>query len=153
MRIKNMLLVSSMVLSILLMSGCGSEKTPAKSEPAQSTSEGTTETGEKDQVKDVYIDEAGHKGDELEMIKVVNLATKYRNEGNEEEYLKLFNQNNVKTLNSKKIKSLELEDISFMSDDVGTVRTTIQYDNGEEPSIALFIFEKSGDKWIISGTD
>ncbi|MET1174582.1 hypothetical protein [Paenibacillus amylolyticus] len=155
MNIQKALLASSLVLSVLLMAGCGSDEAE-KASPVQSTEQEPAQTEEKDQVKEeqsVYIDEAGYEGDELEMIKVVNLSTKYRNEGNEEEYLKLFNGKNMNSLTSMKIESIKLEDISFMSDKVGTVRTEIKYDNAEEPSIALFVFEKSNNKWILSGTD
>lgn len=155
MNIKKALLASSLVLSVLLMAGCGSDE--AKSpEPVQSTEQEPAQTEEKDQVKEeqsVYIDEAGHEGDELEMIKVVNLSTKYRNEGNEEEFLKLFNPNHMKTLTSMKVESIQLESINFMSENIGSVETTIKYDTKQEPGIALFVFEKKDGKWIISGTD
>ncbi|MFB8374558.1 hypothetical protein ACWIE6_18880 [Paenibacillus taichungensis] len=149
------LVASSLILSVLLMAGCGSDEAKAP-EPVQSTDQEPNHTEEKDKVKEeknVYIDEAGYEGDELEMIKVVNLSTKYRNEGNEDEFLKLFNPNHMKTLTPMKVESIQLESINFMSENVGSVRTTIKYDTKQEPGIALFVFDKTDDKWIISGTD
>ncbi|MEK4439173.1 hypothetical protein [Paenibacillus sp. FSL K6-2862] len=155
MYVKKFLLASTLILSVALIAGCGSDEAKAPDSDL-STDQETNKTEANEQVKEnqqVYIDESGHEGDELELIKIVNLSTKYRNEGNEEEYLKLFNPNNMKTLTPMKIESIQLESVNFRSENVGTVRTTIKYDTKEEPGEALFIFEKTDNKWIISGTD
>ncbi|MDR6726224.1 putative small lipoprotein YifL [Paenibacillus amylolyticus] len=155
MYVKKFLLASTLILSVVLIAGCGSD---GAKEPGSNlnTDQETSKTEGNEQVeenKQVYIDETGHEGDGLELIKIVNLSTKYRNEGNEEEYLKLFNPNNMKTLTPMKIESLKLESVNFRSENVGTVRTTIKYDTMEEPGEALFVFEKTDNKWIISGID
>jgi len=153
---KFILTISSILISAFLLSGCSHDdrsKPPTSNQPNPQESTQNEVQTQPDGNQQVYIDEAGHEGEELELIKIVNLSTKYRNEGNEEEYIKLFAPNNMTTLTAQKIESLQLESISFMSENVGTVRTKVKYDHGNEAEIALYIFEKDDNQWIMSGTD
>ncbi|MFS0873191.1 hypothetical protein [Paenibacillus xylanilyticus] len=155
MYLKKMLFATSLTLSVVLIVGCGSEESRTL-DPVQSSGNITTKTEENEKFKedpDVYIDEDGLEDDELKLIQLINLSTKYRNEGNEEEYLKLFNPNHMKTLTTMKVEHIQLESINFMSENIGSVETTIKYDTKQESVQALFVFEKTDGKWIISGTD
>lgn len=150
------LLANCLIVTAVLLAGCGESKTK-EADSAQSTNqeENPVENSNKqvNEEKQIYIDESKYEGDELELVKLINLSTKYRNEGNEEEYLKLFDSITITSLPSTKIASVQIDNINFMSENVGSVRTTIQYETSTEPSIFTYTFNKKDSEWFITDID
>ncbi|WP_427050997.1 hypothetical protein [Paenibacillus sp. TC-CSREp1] len=157
MKINKMLLVSSVVLSMLLMAACGNEKEKAP-ETVQSTDQETNQTEETDQVQkeqNPMVDEAKYEGEEKELVKILNLSTKYRNEGNEKEYMGLVsNEPNtpINQMNANKIVDMQVESIDGITDTQGTISANVTLE-GSEPGLNMYVFHKVDGMWKIYDID
>lgn len=158
MKIKNMLLVSSMVLSVLLMAACGNEKAQAP-EPVQSTDQEPNQTEEKEQVqkeKNPIVDEAKYEGEEKELVKILNLSTKFRNEANEKEYMDLVSKEantTINQMNANKIVDMQVESIDGITDTQGTISTNVTLEGSDEPGFQMYVFHKIDGVWKLYDID
>ncbi|MFB5676426.1 hypothetical protein ACE3NQ_08495 [Paenibacillus terreus] len=149
-------MASSLIVSVVLLAGCGESETKRidSVQPANGEADPTENSNEQvNEEQQIYIDESKYEGDELKLVKLIHLSTKYRNEGNEQEYLKLFDSVTITSLPSSKITGIQIDKINFMSEKVGSVRTIVQYENSTEPSIAAYTFNKKENEWFITDID
>ncbi|SDM33628.1 hypothetical protein SAMN05428961_11448 [Paenibacillus sp. OK060] len=157
MNIKNALLASSLVLSVLLMSGCGSDDAKAP-HSVQSTEQEPAQTQEKEQVKEdqqVFVDESKFEGEEQELVKLLNLSTKYRNEGDQAAYMDLVSDEPntpINQMNSKKIADMQIDSIGEISESQGTIIATVTTE-GSTPGSTMYIFHKTKGVWKIYDID
>jgi hypothetical protein len=102
----------------------------------------------------VCIDQSQFTGDELELIKLVNLSVEYRNKGDEKSYFALFNSNvdPNRKLPLQKIVQMRLESIKvFNEDSAMIVAYAITESDGEFARTYTFTMENS--KWKIADID
>ncbi|MFM9279278.1 hypothetical protein [Paenibacillus jiagnxiensis] len=149
------LLANCLIVTAVLLASCGESEKGTDSAQSPNPKVDLTENSNEqvNEEQQIYIDESKYEGDELELVKLINSSTKYRNEGNEEEYLKLFDSATITSLPSEKISSIQVDNINFISEDVGSVRTTIQYETSAEPSIFTYTLNKKDRKWFITDID
>ncbi|MEK4438982.1 hypothetical protein [Paenibacillus sp. FSL K6-2862] len=156
MNIKRALLASSIVLSVLLISACGSDEAKAP-DPAPSTGQESNQT-EEDQAKEdqqIFVDESKYEGEEQELVKLLNLSTKYRNEGDETAYMALISDEPntpINQMNSKKIADLKIDSIDGVTETQGTISATVTTE-GDSPGSTMYVFHKINGEWKIYDID
>ncbi|QCT01527.1 hypothetical protein E6C60_0806 [Paenibacillus algicola] len=102
----------------------------------------------------VYLDHSQLAGDELELVKIANLAAEHQNDGDEQAYFSLFDSKrdpNMK-MASYKITKMLLESVSVKSETsalIVALVTTVE--NGE--NTRLYSFIKENGKWKITDID
>ncbi|GKU79183.1 hypothetical protein [Paenibacillus sp. L3-i20] len=108
-----------------------------------------------------YIDEANYEGDELEVIKVINLRVKYIWEENESDYMKLlYKDSMVSNFPSDKIVGISLRDTISITEQKYVYQAVVQVmqkrlDSTAE-QISVYVLLKTKEEnasWTIQDID
>ncbi len=102
----------------------------------------------------VYLDQFQLTGDELELVKIANLAAEHQNNGDEQAYFSLFDSKrdpNMK-MASHTITGMLLESASVKSETSALlVALVTTVENGE--NTRLYRFTRENDEWKITDID
>ncbi|PYY30952.1 hypothetical protein [Paenibacillus illinoisensis] len=156
MKIKMALLASSFGLTVLL-TACGSD-TAEVPDSVQSTDIESKQTEVKNQVKEeqqVFVDESKYEGEEQELVKLLNLLTKYRNEGDEAAYMALISDEPntpINQMNPKKLVAVQIDSIDGVTETQGTITATVTLE-GASPGSTMYVFHKMNSEWKIYDID
>jgi len=153
---KKNVVIASMVISIIIfLSACGQEETNKNSDSSGQNITSETETNTVTEKKEVYVDESKYTGDELALVNVLNQSIKFRNEGNETEYMALISDEPdtpINQMNTKKIEDIQVDHIGDISEKMGTIQATITTE-GVSPGSTIYVFHKVNNVWKIYDID
>ncbi|MUG46961.1 hypothetical protein, partial [Paenibacillus woosongensis] len=81
-------MVNLLALCIFLLTACSNGQNV--SSPSRSSNQNNEHNEVNNNVQNPYIVENDYAGEQLELVKLLNLSTKYRNEANSDEFMKLI---------------------------------------------------------------
>lgn len=89
----------------------------------------------------------------MELIKLVNLITEYRNNGDEESYFSLFDSklDPNRNMPSHKITTIKFESVKVISDDLATAAVFVTTTDSEYTQI--YTFSREDNEWRIADID
>ncbi|MDR6726154.1 putative small secreted protein [Paenibacillus amylolyticus] len=149
-------LSSCLLLSCALLAGCGDKESEILPADVQSAGQEISQKDAQSQIikdKQAIIDETRYEGEELELVQLLNLSIKLRNERNETEYMKLITDDSpVGQMNTKKVTEVKIENIGDISDTQGTISAMIEME-GADSSLITYVFQKKDGEWKIYDID
>lgn len=149
------IVLTILLLSMLLLAGCGQSNTNGNSERSTNSDITNKEQNDVANEQQVYIDESSYEGEELELVKVLNKSIKYRNERNENEFMALISNEPdtpIKQMNLKKVINIQIDRIGDISDTTGVIQALITTENAPQSS-TMYVFHKINGQWKIYDID
>lgn len=152
---KNKWILSTCLILTITATGCGNNSNNQGQETAKNTQNvsNNSENSTTINPQKSYVNEAQYSSTELELIKLINQSTKYRNENNKKEYLKLFTSDSlIRQINKNKIIDIKIDHIGDISEKQASIETTVTTDNSD-PSSHIYVFHKENNNWLIYDID
>ncbi|MCM3785410.1 hypothetical protein M3231_20770 [Neobacillus mesonae] len=101
---------------------------------------------------DTKVDESLYEGEELELIKLVNLSVQYRNEGNEEKFKNLLSTNSaIISINKNEISDIEIHAIGDITDTQAVIEANVTTQG--ITNLTIYVFLKENGSWKIADID
>lgn len=146
--------VTLLTLFILLLAACSNEEYAG--DPSQTTDKNMEhyEISENDQRP--FVSEEDYSGEQLKLVELLNLSTKYRNESNSDKYMKLIStepDTPIKQMNTKKIVDMKIYSIGDITEAQGSIVVMTILENETEAGFQHYVFRKINGEWKIYDID
>lgn len=147
-------MVNLLALCIFLLTACSNGQNV--SSPSRSSNQNNEHNEVNNNVQNPYIVENDYVGEQLELVKLLNLSTKYRNEANSDEFMKLISSEPdtpIKQMNTKKVVDMKISNIGEITGSQGSIVTMTTTEDDSEGNLVIYVFHKINGEWRIYDID
>jgi len=143
-------LLIACILFTVALSGCSLPLTNSSANHQSVTRTNST----KQASQQAMINESQYAGDELELVKLVNLTTRYTNDRNEGAYMKILTSDSpVQGISGTgTITNVVIKHIGDITNSSASISANVTYEN-EDPISKIYTFKKKNNKWLLADFD